>query len=208
MKSEKRNENTKKSSSVFRNSNQTPLDIRLLNQFTRFCKVNKYLTGLTLVFATILCSALSTYAVDFEGSVRDVVILGKNSVELKENSVIQVGGSRSVGDIVVTQAQPGNKVEQKLGVTSRVMGNDQTDLVANSIEVKNSAVVEANVWYADITNKGTIFFDINPRLVDVTISDLPLFPSVTPGSIDVTVPPGGNLTISSLSDYDDIFVKD
>ena len=76
----------------------------------------------------------------------------------------------------------------------------------NRIKVKKNAVVNADVYYNELNNKGTITGSLNTPLEFPLIADLPEFLSSTPGTDDITVPKNGEYILLP-GDYKNIKIK-
>ena len=167
----------------------------------------------------------------FTGNVRDIVILARDQVELQEGSAVRVGGSRQVGDIVVTTTIAGDQDALTLtGASTRgsivvdaadeihcivregaaVIGAaaSANHVVAEAIKIESAATVDADAWFNSLDNDGAIIGLLQSPLGDVAIAGVPPFPSGAPGDTDIMVAPGDHLTITSSSDYGDIVVQD
>ncbi|MFC2015154.1 Ig-like domain-containing protein [Chloroflexota bacterium] len=126
-----------------------------------------------LILATACMSVLvvteATHAQPEEQNFRNVVLFATDSIELKEGSVIQSGGPRSVGDIIVNDAGPGPTMELKVGV--RVSTAAGSNLIADSIRIQNRATVAGSVYYNELDSKETIGGSMNSPVT------LPIFGS-------------------------------
>ena len=130
---------------------------------------------------------------------RNVVLFATDTIELKEGSVIQTGGSRGVGDVIVNDAGPGPTIELKVGV--RVATAAGSNLIADSIRIQNRATVAGSVYYNELDTKETIGGSMNSPLTLPVFGpgEIPAFMNAIPDDNNeisvkqnqsVNIPPG------------------
>lgn len=143
----------------------------------------------------------SVYVFELENEASDSVVLSLNSVWLRQNSTVLSG------NVIVTDASPGptlaSGVELTVGVSADIAAG--SELKADSIKVKQNAVVDGDVFYNDLDNGGTINSSLNSPL-DLPVTGLPPFESAPAGVLDVLVPQNGFTTLTP-GDYGEIKVK-
>jgi len=125
------------------------------------------------------------------------VVFGTNSVVLKEKSKI------ISGDVVVEDV--GSGVE--LILEEKVTTPSGYSLKANRIYVDKKAKIYSDVFYNDLTNKGSIYGSLNTPLDLPVYSSLPPFNEAPAGTEDKTVLKNQTLTLAP-GDYRDIKVKE
>jgi hypothetical protein len=129
-------------------------------------------------------------------------IFATHSVWIRQNSKILSG---SVG---VNEAGEGPFLDSKLelSVSKRSTTPAGYTVKGNRIKVKKNAVVNSDVYYNELTNKGTITGSLNTHLEFPLIENLPEFHSSTPGTEDIVVPKNGEYILLPGS-YNDIKIK-
>jgi len=140
-------------------------------------------------------------------SFRDVVIFATNSIDLKEGVVIQSGGPRGVGDIVVNDAGSGPAVELMVGVGTTT--STGSNIFTNSIRIQNRADVGGDVFYNELKNNGSIGGSTHTPLSLPVFDpgDIPAFLNGTPDdSNGISVRQNQSLNIPP-GNYGDIDVK-
>ncbi|MEJ2193592.1 MAG: hypothetical protein P8X73_01885 [Ignavibacteriaceae bacterium] len=110
-------------------------------------------------------------------------ILAINSIWLQQNSNILSGsvGVNQIGEPPFLTSQ----VELTIGKNTITPAG--YSLKANRIEVKQNTTVNADVYYNELINNGTITGSLNTPLEFPLITALPVFQTSTPGTEDITV---------------------
>jgi len=162
------------------------------------------------VLATSMAMLLNPSAIGAQPerpSFRDVVIFATNSIDLKEGVVIQSGGPRSVGNIVVNDAGSGPAIELMIGVGTTTSAG--SNIFANSIRIQNRADVGGDVFYNELKNNGSIGGSTHTPLSLPVFDpgDIPAFLNGTPDdSNGISVRQNQSLNIPP-GNYGDIDVK-
>ncbi len=130
-------------------------------------------------------------------------ILATNSIWLKKNSM-------STGDIGVSDVTPGPWVntQAQLVVGKSVVIPAEISLFADSIKIKNNAVINGSVFTNQLTNNGTINGTITNPLALPLFDLLPVFRSavIGAGASDIEVA-NGQEVILAPGEYGDIIVN-
>lgn len=135
-------------------------------------------------------------------SISTYSIFATHSVWIRQNSNILSG---SVG---VNEAGEGPFLDSQLELS---VGKNTTTpagytIKANRIKVKQNATVNADVYYNELTNNGTITGTLNTPLELPLLTTLPEFHSSTPGTEEIVVPRNGEYTLLPGA-YGDIQIK-
>jgi len=129
-------------------------------------------------------------------------IFGTHGVWLEQNSEI-ISGNIGVNEI----GQPpfmDSGVEMSIGISTETPAG--FSVKANRIKVKQGATVNADVYYNELENNGTITGTLNTPLELPLFTSLPEFHTSTPGTENIVVPQNGEYTLTSGA-YGDIQVK-
>ncbi|MEO8168562.1 MAG: T9SS type A sorting domain-containing protein, partial [bacterium] len=127
------------------------------------------------------------------------VLFATNSIELKEKvSVLS-------GDVIVNRVGQGGGPD--LSLKEKVKTAVGYSLKASRIDIKENAVINSNVYYNTLKNKGSIIGTLFTPLALPVVASLPPFLTSTPGNQDVTVSENGSLTLAPGS-YRDVKVKE
>jgi hypothetical protein len=129
-------------------------------------------------------------------------VLAAHGVWLEQNSEI-LSGNIGVNEIGLSPFMDSD-VELSIGISTTTPAG--FSVKANRIKVKQSATVNANVYYNELDNNGTITGTLNTPLELPLFAALPEFHTSTPGTEDIVVPQNGEYTIAPGA-YGDIQVK-
>lgn len=136
------------------------------------------------------------------GAFSSYCLFATHSLWLEQNASV-FSGDVGVNDAGIAPFLS-SEVELTIGIgTSLVPGSS---VKANRIKVKQSAVVESEVYYNELENNGTITGTLHTPLTLPLIPNLPEFKSASPGSQDITIPQNGSQIIEPGS-YGDILVR-
>ena len=132
----------------------------------------------------------------------DVSIFATNSVRIDN------GAQVTSGHVVVNNASPGPTLTPgvELGIHNNAHTPTGYDVVADSIQVSNGAVVGGKAFFNTLSNSGTISGTQHTPLALPVFNPLPPFKSAPPGTVDVTVPNGTEQTLAA-GNYRDITVQ-
>jgi cytoskeletal protein CcmA (bactofilin family) len=147
------------------------------------------------LFATLLCAAsVLAQQTQLSPGVGNAVLLAKNSIQI-DQAVVVVSG-----DVIVNNASSG----PFLGVAALALNQSVTTpagykLAANSIDIKQAARVNGDVYHNTLTNQGTIAgARITPLALPV-YANLPAVSIRPAGSNNVTVANAGQVTLAEGS---------
>jgi Bacterial Ig domain len=149
------------------------------------------------LFAALFCA--SAIAQQSPG-VGNAVLLATNSIEINQSSVVVSG------DVIVNNATTG----PILGRSALTLDRSVTTpagykLAATSVDLEQSAVAGGDVYYNTLTNLGTIAGTRFTPLALPVFATLPAVSIRPAGSTNVTVPNGGQVTLSEGA-YGDLVV--
>ena len=111
------------------------------------------------------------------------------------------------GNVWVNDISQGSSAELKIERATVIAGG--FEIKANKIEIKEEAVINADVTYNELVNNGTINGNLTCPIEQLPIvpeSNLPEFPEFECGSEDITVEEGDSIALFE-GDYDDLSVK-
>ncbi len=129
-------------------------------------------------------------------------VFAAHGVWLEQNSEI-LSGNIGVNEI----SQPpfmDSGVELSVGISTETPAG--YTIKANRIKVKQNATVNADVYYNEIDNNGTITGTLNTPLELPLFTTLPEFHTSTPGIENIVVPQNGEYTLTPGA-YNEIQVK-
>ena len=129
-------------------------------------------------------------------------IFATHGVWLEQNSEI-LSGNIGVNEISEPPFMDSG-VELSIGISTETPAG--YTIKANRIKVKQNATVNADVFYNELDNNGTITGSLNTPLELPLIATLPEFYTSTPGTENIVVPQNGEYTLTPGA-YGDIQVK-
>jgi hypothetical protein len=129
-------------------------------------------------------------------------IFATHGVWLEQDSEI-ISGSIGVNEIGLPPFMDSG-VELSIGISTETPAG--YTIKANSIKVKQGATVNANVYYNELENNGTIIGTLSTPLELPIFAALPEFHTSTPGTQNINVPQNGVQTLQPGS-YNNIDVK-
>lgn len=155
---------------------------------------------LLLLSALACTSFLQAQQTQPSPGVGNAVLLAKNSIQI-DNAVVIVSG-----DLIVNDATSG----PVLGKTALSLANSVTTpagfkLAATSVDLNHSTVVHGDVYYNTLSNQGTITGALFTPLALPVFANLPAVLVRPPGSANVTVSNGGQVTLDEGA-YGDLVV--
>jgi hypothetical protein len=153
------------------------------------------------LFATFVCaSSIFAQHTQVSPGVGNAVLLATNSIQI-DNAVVIISG-----DIIVNNAASGPVLGEKaLSLDNAVKTPAGYKLVATSIDIDNSAVVNGDVYFNTLTNQGTIAGAQFTPLALPVFATLPAISIRPSGTSNVTVANGGQVTLDEGA-YGDLVV--
>jgi hypothetical protein len=130
-------------------------------------------------------------------------VFGTNSVWLKDEANIK-SGYVGVNDVT---GGPYLNADVQLSVGNNAKTAKIEEVFANSINVKNNAVVRGNVYTNSLVNNGEVKGTINNPFTFPVITDFPVFQSATPDTFNITVQQYGTITLDP-GNYNVLKVKE
>ena len=132
--------------------------------------------------------------------VGNAVLLARNSIQV-DNAVVIVSG-----DVIVNNATVGPVLgEQALSLDNSVSTPAGYKLAGTSVDLDHSATVRGDVYYNTLSNQGTITGALFTPLALPVFANLPAVSIRPPGSSNITVPNGGQVTLDEGA-YGDLVV--
>jgi hypothetical protein len=129
-------------------------------------------------------------------------IFATHGVWLEQNSEV-LSGNIGVNEIGLPPFMDSD-VEMSIGISTETPAG--YTIKANRIKVKQGATVNADVYYNELENNGTIAGSLSSPLELPLFTTLPEFHTSTPGTENIVVPQNGEYTLTPGA-YGDIQVK-
>ena len=154
------------------------------------------------LLAALACATLvQGQQTQLSPGVGNAVLLAKNSIQI-DNSVVIVSG-----DVIVNNATSGAVLgEQALSLDNSVSTPAGYKLAGTSVDLDHSAAVHGDVYYNTLSNQGTVTGALFTPLALPVYANLPAVLIRPPGSANVTVPNGGQITLDEGA-YGDLVVN-
>src|SRR4051794_11792017 len=155
---------------------------------------------LFLLSALVCTSFAQAQQTQLSPGVGNAVLLAKNSIQI-DNAAVIVSG-----DVIVNNSTVGSVLgEAALSLDNSVTTPAGYKIAGTSVDLDHSATVHGNVYYNTLSNQGTITGTLFTPLALPVFANLPSISIRPPGSSNITVPNGGQITLDEGA-YGDLVV--